>query len=154
MRLSHHGYDVRVPLESRSELGLLLRVAHRRAAREANEALAPLGIEGRHLGVLHLLEARGRLSQTQLVEALGADKSGMVRTVDDLERIGAAVRQPDPGDRRARLVELTGPGRELLRSAQTAAEGVAGRLFGSIPAADYEVVRRVLAEIAALPPRN
>jgi DNA-binding MarR family transcriptional regulator len=141
-----------VPTESRSELGLLLRVAHRRASKEANDALSPLGIEARHLGVLLLLDTRGKLSQTQLVDALGADKSGMVRTVDDLERIGAAVRQADPGDRRARLVELTSDGRELLRSAQAAADEVAGRLFGSIPGADYEVVRRVLAEIAALPP--
>jgi DNA-binding MarR family transcriptional regulator len=140
-----------VPFESRSELGLLLRVAHRRAAKEASEALSPLGIEARHLGVLLVLDARGKLSQTQLVDALGADKSGMVRTVDDLERIGAAVRQPDPGDRRARLVELTGAGRELLRSARAAADEVAGRLFGSIPDTDYEVVRRVLAAIAALP---
>src|SRR3954451_15833747 len=99
------------------ELGLLLRVAHARTAKAASAAPAPLGIEGRHLGVLISLGSRGPLTQTQLVDLLGSEKSGMVRTVDDLERLGAAVRSPAPGDRRARLVELTPTGRDLLARA-------------------------------------
>jgi DNA-binding MarR family transcriptional regulator len=131
----------------RAELGLLLRVAHRRASRAADEALRPLGIEGRHLGVLLTLSRRGVLSQTQLVDALGADKSAMVRTIDDLERLGAATRRPDPADRRARLVELTESGRELLAEAQQAARQVADDLFGSFSESEYQLLKNLLTRV-------
>jgi MarR family transcriptional regulator, lower aerobic nicotinate degradation pathway regulator len=133
---------------ARTELGLLLRVAHRRAARTADEALHPLGIEGRHLGVLVTLARRGPLSQTQLVEALAGDKSGMVRTVDDLERLHAAVRRQDPADRRARRVELTDSGRELLTRARSLAGGAADELFGCLTDEEQQTLHRLLTRIA------
>lgn len=111
------------------QLGLLLRVAHSRAARTASAALAPLGIEGRHLGVLISLASSGPQTQTQLVDVLGSEKSAMVRTVDDLERLEAAVRSPNPGDRRVRFVELTPTGRDLLNQAQIRAGDAAEELF-------------------------
>jgi DNA-binding MarR family transcriptional regulator len=132
----------------RGELGLLLRVAHRRASRAAADALRPLGIEPRHLGVLVTVGRGGLLSQTQLVDALGADKSAMVRTVDDLERLGAAVRRPAPGDRRTRLVELTASGRDLLRAAQRAAKDAADELFAGFSEPEYQQLRDLLARIA------
>jgi DNA-binding MarR family transcriptional regulator len=131
----------------RTEIGLLLRVAHRRAARAADDALRPLGIEGRHLGVLITLGRRGTLSQTQLGDALGADKSTMVRTVDDLERLGAASRRPDPADRRTRLVELTDDGRKLLGQALERAAGAADELFGHLSAQEQRTLRRLLIRV-------
>ena len=69
-------------------LGLLLRKAHWRAAAVMSEALRPLGIELRHFAVLLVLVNRGQTLQRDLVEATGSDKAGIMRVVDDLERMG------------------------------------------------------------------
>src|SRR5215468_7698084 len=100
-----------------SRIGPLLRQAQRRSGRAFSAALRPLGIEGRHYGVLYHLDLLGPLSQRRLMDLTGEDKSSMVRTMDDLERLGFAVRRPDPHDRRAHAVELTKAGRQIRAKA-------------------------------------
>src|SRR5690348_11745844 len=90
-----------------AQIGPLLRLAQRRAALAFAPALRPLGIEGRHYGVLLNLARQGPLNQRSLMDLTGSDKSTMVRTIDDLEHRGLAVRRPSPADRRAHAVELT-----------------------------------------------
>jgi len=131
-----------------TQLGMLLRVAHARAARAANEGLRPLGLEGRHLGVLLMLEREGPLSQTRLGEHLGADKSAMGRTVDDLERTGAAVRRADPADRRARQVSLTPDGERLVAEAKQVAARTAEGIFRQLNESEQIVLRDLLARVA------
>jgi DNA-binding MarR family transcriptional regulator len=112
-----------------SRIGPLLRQAQRHSARTFVAALQPLGIEGRHYGVLYHVELLGPLSQRRLMDLTGEDRSSMVRTMDDLERIGLAERRPDPTDRRAHAVELTDAGRRVLVEAGAIAEGVAGSML-------------------------
>jgi MarR family transcriptional regulator, lower aerobic nicotinate degradation pathway regulator len=76
---------------------------------------------------------------------LGSEKSAMVRTVDDLERLGAAVRLPDPGDRRVRLVGLTSTGRDLLDQAQTLASDAAEDLFSVLSDDQQRQLRQLLS---------
>jgi DNA-binding MarR family transcriptional regulator len=135
-------------LELPTQLGMLLRVAHARAGRAANEALRPLGLEGRHLGVLLVLDRRGALSQTQLGEELGADKSAMGRTVDDLERLGAAVRRADPADRRARQVSLTADGERLVAEAKQVATQTAAGIFRELSGPEQMALRDLLIKVA------
>ena len=99
-------------------VGQLLRRAHTRAARAFAEALAPLGIEGRHFGVLAVVAEHGPQTQRDLVERVGSDRVSMMRIVDDLEARALALRRPVPGDRRLRAVELTDRGREVFRAAE------------------------------------
>jgi DNA-binding MarR family transcriptional regulator len=117
------------PLTELSRIGPLLRQAQRHSARTFAAALQPLGIEGRHYGVLYHLDLLGPLSQRRLMDLTGEDRSSMVRTMDDLERLGLAVRRPDPTDRRAHAVELTDPGRQVRAEAGAIAEGVAGSML-------------------------
>lgn len=113
-------------------LGLLLRRAHWRAATVMTEALRPLGVELRHFAVLIALVDRGPTVQRDLATATGADKAGIMRIVDDLERQGLAVRKPVPGDRRVREVEITAQGVELFHAAHVAAEPLAQRLVAEL----------------------
>jgi len=131
-----------------TQLGMLLRVAHARAARVANEALRPLGLEGRHLGVLLVLDRQGPQSQTQIGERLGADKSAMGRTVDDLERLGAAVRRADPADRRARQVSLTADGERLVVEAKRVAAHTADGIFHQLSEPERIVLRDLLLKVS------
>ncbi len=134
------------------DIGLLLRLAHRRAARAFADALRPLGVEYRHFSVLLQLRRGGPASQRELIDALGSDKSSMVRTVDDLEQLGLCRRRPAAGDRRAYAVELTPDGRELLAKAEATAAGVSSHLLAHLPAADRRALRDLLARFVAPEP--
>src|SRR5215472_17839856 len=84
------------PTTQLSRIGPLLRQAQRQAGKAFVAALEPLGIQGRHYGVLYQIEVHGPLSQRRLMDLTGEDRTAMVRTVDDLEQLGLAKRQPDP----------------------------------------------------------
>jgi DNA-binding MarR family transcriptional regulator len=127
---------------------MLLRIAHARAARIGNEALRPLGIETRHLGLLLVLDQEGPLSQTRLGERLGADKSQMGRSVDDLERMGLATRGADPQDRRARRVSLTAEGQDLVARSKKAAAGAAEEIFQSLSTGEQATLHDLLSRVA------
>lgn len=127
------------------EIGQLLAGAHKRAARRFAGALAPLGIDGRLFGVLNTLGRLGPSTQARLVTELDGDKSTMMRSVDELEAMGLAVRQAVPGDRRARAVALTDEGRQRLAAARVTADRVAGELFAAMSDADRTALRDLLA---------
>ncbi len=44
--------------------------------------------------------------------------------IDRVEEMGLVVRRPDPGDRRATIVEITPAGREMMARARTIIDGV------------------------------
>ncbi|WP_331743184.1 MarR family transcriptional regulator (plasmid) [Streptomyces sp. NBC_01136] len=135
----------------RVRIGPLLRLAQRRAARTFAEALRPLGIEGRHYGILLNLGLHGPLSQRRLIDLTGGDKSSMVRTVDDLEARGLAIRRPSPTDRRAYAVEITELGRALFTEASVVADDVAARLLGHMDEDDQELLCTLLERFIAAP---
>lgn len=126
------------------QTGFLLQWIHRRCQREVNEALRPLGVEARHVGVLALLADSGPLSQRELIDMLSVDKSSMVHIVDDLERRGLAQRRSAPRDRRAYAVSVTDAGRECLVQAQAIITAVNDRLFGWLGAEDREKLHAML----------
>ncbi|MFF8592192.1 MarR family winged helix-turn-helix transcriptional regulator [Streptomyces sp. NPDC015220] len=134
-----------------ARIGPLLRLAQRRAARTFTEALRPLGIEGRHYGVLLNLGKHGPLSQRQLIDLTGSDKSAMVRTVDDLEARGLAVRRPSPADRRAYAVEMTDEGRALFADAARIGDEVGARLLACLESDDQRLLCVLLERFVAAP---
>jgi len=121
-------------------------MAHRASHERLAAALLPLGVEVRDFGVLTLL-ARGPLSQRQLIDVLGVDKSTMVRVVDDLERQGLVERRRDPHDRRAYAVGLTEAGRQRLDAAQAAARDLGAQLFGWLSDRDRRRLHATLQRI-------
>ena len=136
-----------------SQIGPLLRQAQRHSARTFAAALHPLGIEGRHFGVLFHLDRYGPLSQRRLMDLTGEDRSAMVRTIDDLERLGLAIRRPDPTDRRAHAVELTPAGRQLRAQAGEIAEEVAAKLLDGFTPEECDALFALLERFAATPSR-
>jgi DNA-binding MarR family transcriptional regulator len=73
------------------------------------------GIEASRSEVLALgeLSATGQLSQLELGEALGLEKSTVSRLVAGLERRGWVVRRRDPANRRYVRLELTRAGTDV-----------------------------------------
>ena len=136
-----------------SQIGPLLRQAQRHSARTFAAALQPLGIEGRHYGVLFHLDLYGPLSQRRLMDLTGDDRSAMVRTIDDLERLGLAIRRPDPVDRRAHAVELTDAGGQLRARAGAIAEEVAARILDVFTPDERDTLFVLLERFAGTPVR-
>ena len=68
--------------------------------------------------VLTALRDRPMRTQAALASAIGADKTRLIPVLDDLQRRGLITREPDPADRRVRLLSLTSAGRKLHAAVQ------------------------------------
>jgi DNA-binding MarR family transcriptional regulator len=95
-------------------LGYLLKHAQLRLTELSDQALSPLGIDGRALNALLVLASREPLSQQQAARRLRIDRTTMVALLDVLEAKGFVLRQQHPQDRRRNTLELTHAGQAVL----------------------------------------
>ena len=89
------------------------------------------------------------LTQTQLAGMIGLDKTTMVVTVDELERLGLAERVPSPTDRRARVIRVTAAGRERVAEGQRIVESVQTEVLATLPADEREAFVRGLVTLVS-----
>ncbi len=75
----------------------------------------------------------GEHTQTELLRAVGLDKTTMVVTVDELEAAGLAERVPSKSDRRARVIVVTRLGRRKLREADELIHAVHDDVLAVLP---------------------
>lgn len=101
--------------------------------------------------VLSALDGSAVRTQTALADAIGADKTRIIGTLDELQESGLISRTPDPNDRRARLLSITDRGREVRRSTQADIQANEERLLARFPAADREAFLRVAHALAKVP---
>jgi DNA-binding MarR family transcriptional regulator len=122
------------------------------------EALAPLGLRVRHYTVLQVLAEHGPASQQALGRSLGIDRTTMVGTVDDLERLGLVARKADPADRRAYRVELTPRGRTTLVRATGVVAATERALLAPLTSDEQgtlrTLLRRLIAPVTPTAPRS
>ncbi|MEU5276586.1 MarR family transcriptional regulator [Streptomyces asoensis] len=87
-----------------------------------NDGVVARGFEGRPAyGFAFTRLARGGATVTELGVHLGVTKQAASQLVEELVRKGYVERRPHPEDARARLIVLTGRGRECTRAAEAAA---------------------------------
>lgn len=93
-----------------------------KCSRLLNErAIATMPQSGDHLGAAHLalfphIELERGTRITELSEKLAVTKQAVGQLVDDLERMGIVIRQPDPDDGRAKRVAFTSQGKRSMLS--------------------------------------
>lgn len=133
--------------EDAPDLGLLLVQLGFHVGNRFREALAPLGLEPRHVGLLRRLASAEGQSQQTLGQTLGITPNRMVFLVDDLEAHGLVERRRNPSDRRSHALYLTARGRQALRDA---AEATAhhGDLGQSLSAAERRQLAALLRRVA------
>lgn len=86
----------------------------------------------------HLLV--GPVRVTDLADRLGMTAQGASKVVAEMERVGYAVRRPDPHDSRVRLVEMTPRGHEAVEAGRAARAAVTAELLALLgPDADRVV---------------
>ena len=128
------------------EVGLALHRAYAIATRKLNAALQPMGLGSRHVTAMFLIRD-GIRTHGDLVRHLQTDKTGMVRTIDDLERLGLVSRTRSADDRRMWLLALTPDGSETLEQAQQHTRAVAESLFGGLDSSELTALRDGLARV-------
>ncbi|MFC4946038.1 MarR family winged helix-turn-helix transcriptional regulator [Pseudonocardia sp. GCM10023141] len=115
--------------EIRGDLSFLLDKASQSLAARMTAALSDVGVTPR--GYCVLMKAMpGELTQGEIAEIALLDKTTMVVTVDHLEGAGLARRTPAPTDRRARIVETTDEGAQVVARGRTIIDGVFDDVLG------------------------
>jgi MarR family transcriptional regulator, lower aerobic nicotinate degradation pathway regulator len=138
-----------LPASLSRRLGFMLVRASAGMTRLGAETLAPLGIDGRHYGVLAALAELGPVSQQTLTDVVAVDRSTMVGFVDELERKGHVRRRRNPSDRRAYALELTESGARVERKAAELLEGCERHYLEPLSTAERRQLLDLLGRLVA-----
>src|SRR5918998_2484168 len=112
------------------------------------EHLAPVGVSGRELGVLLLLDGLDAASQQQAASCLGVDRTTMVGLLDALETKGLVARRANAEDRRRNVLELTEDGHRTLARAVSASNKAEQQLLAALDDAEATQLRTLLTRLA------
>ncbi|WNO70839.1 MULTISPECIES: MarR family winged helix-turn-helix transcriptional regulator [unclassified Streptomyces] len=132
-----------------ADLSLLSLFAGWGLADELQRRLAADGFEDSRFadGVVfqHLIERP--LAIGAIAERLGVTQQAASKSVADLERRDYLLRRPDPGDARARLVDLTDRGRGVITAARMHRAAIEGEVIAALGAERVEAARLLLADV-------
>jgi len=137
---------ITAPHEPDVDLMYLFNEAGHALSTEMAAGLAGLGITPRGYCVLAKAR-RGDLTQKQIAEMSGLDKTTVVATVDQLEADGLAERRPSPTDRRARLVTATPRGERVAAEADRVVAGLYREVLDSLPAGEARALVAALQRL-------
>ena len=112
---------------------MLSRLAGR-SYRLVVDHLTSAGVRRDHYAILAALEEFGPVSQATLARRLGIDRSDVVAVLNDLERDGLALRDPDTHDRRRNAIRITAAGSGTLRSLDVLVDEAQGALLEPLSA--------------------
>lgn len=133
----------------RADLAALLVPLMRELIAAEEPVLAAHGLTMWGYVVLCALDRGEVRTQTALAEAINADKTRIIRTLDDLQHSGHIERVPDPEDRRARLLRITEQGRRVKDAAQAQIQRGEERWLGLLSAEERRVFLSALRRMAA-----
>jgi DNA-binding MarR family transcriptional regulator len=117
---------------------------HHRMFRAVNDEMSGCGLSMARTKVLLRLRELGPIRQSVLAADFGMSPHSITDIVDGLERLGMAERQPDPTDRRAKLVAITEAGQAGLDVANATRQRLLTHVFGALSEADREALLRLL----------
>jgi DNA-binding MarR family transcriptional regulator len=100
--------------------------------------------------VLNALDGGPVRTQAALAEQISADKTRIISTLDRLQAAGLISRQPDPDDRRVRLLAITPAGQARRAAVQAGIQANEEHLLALLPAADRQGFLRALRVYAGL----
>ena len=107
---AHSGADAEVGLR---DLGWALGAVLRSWMRATSDAVADLPGGPRGYQVMAMATGGPCGTQAAMAERIGVDRTAMTHLIDALEAEGLVERRPDPADRRARTLILTGDGAKV-----------------------------------------
>ncbi|GAB3924506.1 MarR family transcriptional regulator [Microlunatus endophyticus] len=130
-------------------LGYLFKHVHLRYEQLTSAALEPIGISPREWAALNCLDEQHSLSQREVADLLGIDRTRMVALVDELEAKGWVKRRPQPDDRRKNIVTLTNTGRGLLQRGSRIVDECEQEFLAALSAVEAEQLKNALDAVVA-----
>ncbi|MGH8110422.1 MAG: MarR family winged helix-turn-helix transcriptional regulator [Rhodanobacteraceae bacterium] len=119
------------------------------------QVLAEFGLSWGEYLVLAALRREGpphRMNPTTLYGSVLLSSGGMTKRLDRLESAGLVKREPDPADRRGRLVVLTKHGKDLVDRAVVAHLSNEERLLAALSATDRRKLTSLLRKLLVSEP--
>ncbi len=132
----------------RSLLGYHLRRAQVAVFQHFAQSMGAADITPGQFGVLTVIDANPGLSQVQLGQALGIDRSTVVAMIDRLEARGFVIRAPAPHDRRSHALRLGPAGIAALRDLVERVRAHERAIAGDLDAEEQALLIRLLDRIA------
>jgi MarR family transcriptional regulator for hemolysin len=106
---------------------------------EMTAAMEAVGLSPRAHHVLHTA-MDAELTQSEIAQAVGLDKTTMVVTIDELEAAGLAERRPSKTDRRARVIVVTKAGRQKVAQGRKIMERTQAEVLDTLPPREREAL--------------
>jgi DNA-binding MarR family transcriptional regulator len=131
--------------------GMLLSAAFRAFVTQLHDCLAAAGypdIRPAHTHVFQWIGASGA-RVADMAEHAQLTKQAMAQLVDDLEQRGYLERQPDPDDRRAKIVRLTEAGWAVVRVGLACIESIEHTWARQLGPDQMHALRAMLADLGA-----
>jgi MarR family transcriptional regulator, transcriptional regulator for hemolysin len=97
---------------------------------------------------LVLLAQADKMTQTEIADSLDVEGPTLVRLLDGLEGQGLIRRCAVDGDRRAKQIALTEPGRKLAAEVRHLADRIRAEVMADIPDSDLEAATRLLRQVS------
>jgi DNA-binding MarR family transcriptional regulator len=138
--------------DQRRDLAAMLQPLVRALVSAELPVLARHGISMWGYVVLNALDGSPARTQAALAQAIGADKTRIIPVLDELQRDGLIIREPDPADRRVRLLAITAAGHQVRSAVQAAIQANEDRVLARLPPADRQAFLRAAKALSALPP--
>jgi DNA-binding MarR family transcriptional regulator len=126
-----------------------LRKASRRVSQLYDSALEPCGLRITQRAILAQIARSGTPSLGELAEALVMDRGALTHNLKPLERDRLVEINPDPQDRRNRLVALTAAGRSKLDESARLWKRAQDGFEAAFGAAKSEALREALAYVVS-----
>ncbi|MGW4940036.1 MarR family winged helix-turn-helix transcriptional regulator [Actinoplanes sp. NPDC004185] len=139
------------PDRDRPDLGAMVVRLGRALIAAERPVLAAHDVSMWGYAVLSALADEPMRTQAALARAIGADKTRIIGTLDELQDRALIEREPDPEDRRVRLLRLTPAGRQLYASVRAGIRTVEEQLLDGLTVADKRVFLRVLQQLGPEP---
>jgi DNA-binding MarR family transcriptional regulator len=128
------------------DLAILLVEAARVVADRLGAAVERAGIDDMRapFGFVIRALADRPCTLTELANVLDVSKQSAIKVVDEMEQRGLVRREPAPGDRRAKLISLTGKAERVRRTALAESHRLERELRRAFGAAEVATMRAVL----------
>lgn len=122
--------------------------AARALARQFDDALRPIGLTNGQFSLLMALNRPEPPPMGPVASLLAMDRTTLTAALKPLERRGLVTVEPDPRDRRGRLLRLTEEGRRLLAEAFPVWKETHAKVDARLSAVDAGALRAGLMALA------
>ena len=145
--------DVPIPYETTlfvrdNCLCLQAQRAARALARRFDDALRPVGLTNGQFSLLMALNRPEPPPMGPVASLLAMDRTTLTAALKPLERRGLVTVEPDPRDRRGRLLRLTPDGRRLLAQALPIWQETHAKVDAQLSAVDMAALRAGMLALA------